>query len=197
MITLTPLDSVSMVVPKISSFFSETIYRLSGLLFIKGSLDAVYIRSSFSDFTSFRRFLISSSVGSFKPSFSGPNKATTWLLSVTICCIIWFRAVTGMAGAIWLMIVYSLAIPGIGSLSRKWRTYSLRNSHFAFVAFLESRFQLAQIFCAGATVFCFGESGGGTLFHGGWLIPFSIASSLQTTMPVKASFVLATKKSSS
>ena len=43
---------------------------------------------------------VHSSVGRLKPSFSGPNSATTWLLSVTSCCIIWFRAVTGMAGAI-------------------------------------------------------------------------------------------------
>ena len=120
MITLTPLDSVSIVVPKISSFFSDTILPPFGASFIKGSLETLSTYGvSFSDFTAFRRFLIASSVGSFKPSFSGPNRATTWLLSVTICCIIWFRAVTGIAGAIWLMMVYSLAMPGIGSLSRK------------------------------------------------------------------------------
>ena len=100
-ITLTPLDKVNIVVPKMSSFFSETILPPFGASFIRGSSDTLSIYGvSFSDFTSFNRFLMASSVGRLKPSFSGPNSATTWLLSVTSCCIIWFRAVTGMAGAI-------------------------------------------------------------------------------------------------
>jgi len=89
MITFTPLDNVSMVVPNTSSFCSEMIFPPFGASFIKGSSDTLSTYGvSFSAFTSFRIFLIASSVGIFSSSFSGPKMATTWLVSVINICII-------------------------------------------------------------------------------------------------------------
>ena len=62
-----------------------------------------------------------------------------------------------MFGAIWLMMAYSVAIPGMGSLE-----VADVFLHVAFVlalvAFLESGFQMAQVFGTGTVVFGFGKS---------------------------------------